>query len=172
MRKGSLFAAVGLILVANLMIAAEERPDFPEVVISDLQGQALQVKDFRGTVLVLNFWATWCGPCRMELPELQKLHNELGSKGFMVLAIAVDTPREMVKPFLDRLAITLPTGLIDRETQAMLGIDRIPFTVILDKEGKVFRVYPGYSSAVIDDLRTQAKLLLAEKRKVAGKGGK
>jgi thiol-disulfide isomerase/thioredoxin len=169
MRKGFLFGFICLMLMAGLALATEQRQEFPEIVISDLQGQAIQVKDFRGTVVVLNFWATWCGPCRMELPELQKLHKELGSKGFMVMAIAVDAPRELVKPFLDRLSITLPSGIIDRDTQAMLGIDRIPFTVLLDKEGRIVRVYAGYSAASVEDLRTQAKLLLAEKRKQGGK---
>lgn len=145
------------------------RVDFPDIELYDLQGNPSKLSDFRGTVVVLNFWATWCGPCRMELPELQRLYNELGGKGLMVLAVSVDEYRQMVPAFLQRMKLTLPVYFVDPATERSLGIGTIPFTLILDKEGKAVRAYPGYSQEGMRDLKKLAGELLAEKR---GRGGK
>lgn len=169
MRKTILFATIGVFLAASVALAATERPKFPAIQLSDVNGQVYQLQDFMGAVTVLNFWASWCGPCRQELPELQKLYNELGTKGLVVLAIAVDTPKQQVKPFLERLGVTLPAMLVDRETQASLGVSRIPFTVLLDREGRVVQIYPGYAPSVMDDLRERAGALLAPPRHQGGK---
>ncbi len=162
----------------------EQRPAFPEIQVTDLNGQTYDLKTFLGTATILNFWATWCGPCRMELPELQRLNNELGGKGLVILAVDVDLPAsagddnvaaqlELIKPrigvFLSRMGITLPVYLIDGKTQALLGVDRIPFSVLLDREGGVVRIYPGYSPESFRDLRQQAIGVLAER---SAKGGK
>ena len=172
------------VLAASGAGAAEPRPAFPAIQVTDLKGQTYQLKDFLGTATVLNFWATWCGPCRMELPELQKVYNELGGKGLVVLAVDVDAPvssndegvaqqLELIKPridvFMARMGITLPVYLIDGRTQATLGVDRIPISFLLDREGGVVRIYPGYSPESVKDLRQQAIGVLAER---SAKGGK
>ena len=178
------FAALFLtILAASAVSAAEERPPFPAIQLNDLTGQTYSLKSFLGTATVLNFWATWCGPCRLELPELQKLSNELGAKGLVVIAIDMDLPpiseegvatqltliRPRVQEFLSRTGITLPVYLIDGQTQAALSVDRLPFSVLLDKEGSVVRIYPGYSPESIKDLREQALGVLKERPKQGGK---
>ncbi len=160
-----------LSLVASAAVAAADLPrvDFPDIELYDLQGNPSKLSDFRGTVVVLNFWATWCGPCRMELPELQKIYNELGGKGLMVLAVSVDEYRQFVPPFLERMKLSLPVYFVDPVTERSLGIGTIPMTLILDKDGKAVRAYPGYSQEGMRDLRKLASELLAEKR---GRGGK
>lgn len=171
-----------LVLTATVA-GAQARPAFPPIEVSDLTGQTYSLKNFLGTATVLNFWATWCGPCRVELPELQGLYNELGAKGLVVLAVDVDLPpmseegvtqqlefiRPRIQAFLSRTGITLPVYLIDGPTQATLGLDRIPFSVLLDKDGGVVRVYPGYSAESFQDLRQQVLGVLAERPKQGGK---
>ena len=172
MRKNALLLAacvLAAVTSASVGGAEPERPKFPEFQLTDVNGKVHEMKDFLGAVTLVNFWATWCGPCRQELPELQKLYNELGTQGFTVLAIAVDTPPEKVKPFLDRMGITLPAMLIDRETEAALGVSRIPFSVLLDREGRVVQVYPGYAPSVVDDMRERAEALLVAPRTQGGK---
>ena len=186
MDERSLPAAVAAFLLAAAFAVAAEpaRPEFPAIELTDLSGQTVPLEKALGTATVLNFWATWCGPCRMEMPELQKLSNQLGGKGLVVLAVNVDVapPPEqvgvgdllaLVKPhiegFLKQSGITLPVFLIDGKTQAMLGLNQIPFTVLLDSKGGVVRVYPGYSAASVEDMRHQLLGLLAER---SGKGGK
>jgi thiol-disulfide isomerase/thioredoxin len=122
-----------------------------------------------GRVTVLNFWATWCGPCRTELPELQELYNELAGKGVVVLAINVDSPRQHVAPFLKRNNLSLPVFFLEPETEASLGLRSLPTTVLLDADGKVVNVWGGYSEESMRDLRGQAEGLLAQPR---GRGGK
>lgn len=162
--------------------AQPARPAFPPMQIYDSKGQPFALKDSLGAVTLLNFWATWCGPCRIELPELEKLYNELGGKGLVVLAINVDGPPSAeegvaqqlgtIKPridaFLQRVHLALPVYFVDPKTQAQLGLDRIPFTVLLDRGGNVVQVYSGYSAAVLQDLRQLASSLLSEQRQ----GGK
>lgn len=172
MRKGlALWLLIAALAVATGSRAADPAPrvDFPDIELYDLQGNPSKLSDFRGTVVVLNFWATWCGPCRMELPELEKLYNELGGKGLMVLAVSVDEYRQLVPAFIERMRLTLPVYFVDPATERALGIGTIPFTLVLDKEGKAVRAYPGYSQEGMRDLKKLAAELLAEKR---GRGGK
>jgi thiol-disulfide isomerase/thioredoxin len=171
------------LMLTATVAGAQARPAFPPIEVSDLSGQTYSLKNFLGAATVLNFWATWCGPCRIELPELQKLSNELGGKGLVVLAVDVDLPPiseegvaqqlELVRPriqtFLSRAGITLPVYLVDGPTQAILGLDRIPFSILLDREGGVVRMYPGYSPESFQDLRQQVLGVLAERPKQGGK---
>ncbi|MCU0292338.1 MAG: TlpA family protein disulfide reductase [Thermoanaerobaculaceae bacterium] len=168
MKTHTVACLLGALLVGMVVTAADDRPVFPQVSLTDLDGRVVQVKDFQGAVVLLNVWATWCGPCRVELPELQKLYGELGGKGLVILAVAVDTPREKVRPFLERLGITIPAFLMDARTQQMLGIDRVPFSILLDREGKVVQIYAGYSPGVIEDIRRRTEAMVATP---AGKQG-
>jgi thiol-disulfide isomerase/thioredoxin len=186
MKIRSMLAAIfGSLVAAALAVAAEPtRPEFPSIELTDLSGQTVPLKDVLGTATVVNFWATWCGPCRLEMPELQKLSNEMGGKGVVVLTVDVDLPPApdevgtgnqlaFVKPriegFLRSSGITLPVFLVDGKTQMSLGLNQIPFSILLDRKGGVVRVYPGYSAESVQDMRRQLLGLLAER---SGKGGK
>jgi thiol-disulfide isomerase/thioredoxin len=125
---------------------------------------------------VVNFWATWCGPCRVELPELQKLYNEVGGKGLVVLPVNVDHPglrketfgrdtarlRPRVETFTANAGLSLPMYYVDGPTQAQLGIGTIPLTILLDRKGGVVRMYEGYSEEGMRDMRELVAQLLAE----------
>lgn len=154
---------LALLLVSSAPAADLPRVDFPDLVLYDLKGTPTKLSDYRGVVVVLNFWATWCGPCRMELPELQKLYNKLGGRGLVVLAVNVDTYKQAVPTFVERMKLSLPVFVIEPQVEQQLGITTIPFTVILDKEGRAVRAYPGFSSDGIEDLHRLAEKLLAER---------
>ncbi len=168
---------MGLLTLASTLLAAaagtvpeaSARLEFPNIQMADAAGQVHRLEAFRGTVTILNFWATWCGPCRYELPELQKVSNEFGGKGVVVLAVNVDGPAPQVERFIANTGLSLPVLFLDGRTQAELGIDRIPFTVILDRQGRAVRAYAGYSAAAMKDLRELTVELL---REGAEKGGK
>jgi thiol-disulfide isomerase/thioredoxin len=142
----------------------EQRTPFPAVSLRDRQGQVRPLAELLGEVTVLNFWATWCGPCRQELPELARLAAEHQGRSLQVLAINVDSPPAAVEAFIAHTKLLLPVYFMDERTQSALGIDRLPFTILLDGEGRVVRVYPGYSREGMQDLKRQVKNLL-------GKGG-
>jgi thiol-disulfide isomerase/thioredoxin len=184
MRVLSTYLASFAVLTAAVMAAEPDRQQFPPIQVTDLTGQNVELKNLLGTATVLNFWATWCGPCRLELPELQKLYNELGGKGLVLLAVDVDLPAlpdeegvaqqlAVAKPrlegFLKKTGITLPVYLVDGRTQAALGVEHIPFSILLDRNGRVVRIYPGYSAESVADLRQHVLGILAER---SGQGGK
>ena len=184
MRRRPFLAPVFATLVAVSAAADPARQAFPEIQLTDLAGQSTGLKELRGRATVLNFWATWCGPCRIELPELQKVLNELGGKGLVVLAVNVDLPpaqdeavfaqefaaaKPRLEAFLSASNVTLPVFLADGKSQEMLDLERIPLTVILDGDGGVVRVYAGYSPAGMKDLREQVLKILAGSPKQGGK---
>jgi thiol-disulfide isomerase/thioredoxin len=111
----------------------------PDLHFADADGQVKRLADFRGRVLVLNYWATWCAPCVEEMPSLSRLQAKLGGDRFAVLAVSVD--REglpVVVPFLEKLAIKNLAVYTDRTgaTMRALGVRGLPTTMIIDGEGR------------------------------------
>lgn len=161
---------MGLVLslvLSSVMGAAipppEQRSPFPSVNLRDRDGQVRPLAELLAEATVLNFWATWCGPCRHELPELERLAADHKGRPLRVLAINVDSPRAAVEAFIANTDLLLPVYFMDARTQSSLGIDKIPFTVLLDGEGRVVRVYPGYSKEGMQDLREQVGTLLGKR---------
>ncbi len=120
----------------------EQYPDAPAFSLTDLQGKEVSLGDFKGKVVFLNFWATWCPPCRREIPAFIELVEKYKDDGFIVLGVAVD-PREFqgvdkVKPFAEQMGINYPV-LYDSKGVSQLygGIRSIPTTFVINREGKV-----------------------------------
>jgi thiol-disulfide isomerase/thioredoxin len=172
-------AKLPILLVLALFTAAasaQERPQFPDLELLDDGGRPLALSAVIGKATVVNFWATWCGPCRVELPELQKLANELAGKGLVVLPVNVDHPglrkdlfaadtarvRPRVESFAKNTGLTLPMYYVDGPTQSQLGLGVIPLTVLLDRKGGMVRMYDGYSEEGMRDMRELVAQLLAE----------
>jgi thiol-disulfide isomerase/thioredoxin len=125
--------------------AAKESPvPAPEIGFTDGAGKPLSLAAFRGKVVLLNFWATWCAPCRREMPALDRLQARLGGDDFEVLALAVDRGgAAKVKAFFDELGIERLELYIDSSTRALrtLGAYGLPTTLLIDRTGKeVMRV--------------------------------
>ncbi len=118
------------------VIAGKEAPDFT---LPDLQGKMVKLSDFRGKVVFLNFWATWCKPCEEEMPSMQALYNSLKGRDFEMLAVSVDSKGgEVVQEFVDKYRITFPVlhdqdGKV-KETYKTTGV---PETFIIDQNGVV-----------------------------------
>jgi thiol-disulfide isomerase/thioredoxin len=114
-------------------------------------GGGLQMADFRGRPLIVNFWATWCAPCIKEMPELDRFHRDHEARGWQVLGLAIDTA-EPVRAFLQRIPVGFPValgGLSGMELMRSLGnvAGALPFTVQYDGEGKVRRRHLGETTA-------------------------
>ena len=119
----------------------------PAFLLKDLQGRPTSAARWQGKSLMINFWATWCAPCRREIPLLQSLHGEFGGEEFEVIGIAVDFP-DKVRSFRDQFGITHP--LLVGEQEALDLISRLgvatpafPFTVFTDRQGRVVTLYLG-----------------------------
>ena len=111
----------------------------PNIPLKDLKGQQVDLKALKGRVIFLNFWATWCGPCKEEMPSMQALYQEFKEKGFVFLTISVDYEGlRPVKEFIEKNRYTFPV-LIDQkgETLDLFEVNGIPTTFLIDKQGKM-----------------------------------
>ena len=136
----------------------------PDFTLEDLQGQPRSLSDFQGKVVLINFWTTWCPPCRMEMPALQQAYEDLRDQGFVVLGVnwtAVDDPEE-VGPYVQELGLTFPILLdIDSEvSERRYRVIGLPTSVFVGRDGTVREVYIG--PIPLDQLRANVETLLTE----------
>jgi peroxiredoxin len=119
--------------------------------LTDLNGKSWTLRDLRGKIVLLNFWATWCPPCRKEMPDLETLYQRFGPQGLIILGIS-DEEAGKVKPFIEQQKISYPV-LLDpgRKVNELFQIDGIPKTFIYDRDGKIV--------AQSIDMRTQKQFL-------------
>lgn len=111
-------------------------------------GAPVTIDDFRGRVLLVNFWATWCAPCIRELPSLDKLQAHLGDEGLLVLAVSQDRGGASVAgPFLKKLGVTRLGLFLDSrmELGRALGVRALPWSALVDRDGNVVGMLPGYA---------------------------
>lgn len=111
----------------------------PDFILSDSEGNTLRLSDFRGKVVLLNFWATWCGPCRREIPGFVELYKKYNDKGFEIIGVSVDQQGwDVITPFVDNYEISYPVVLFNRQVIMNYGgIQTIPTTFFINKEGEV-----------------------------------
>ena len=165
--KISLHAIV--ILVACCLIPAAEAKRAPNLEFKNLAGQTQKIADLRGSVTVVNFWATWCGPCREELPLLSKLHQEYAEKKVRFIAISADEDPDKPK---NRAKIDLFLSQQHPDMEVWLGADLdmldrlalgnvLPATVILDEQGEVIARVMGQAHE--EDIKVPLEWLLSGK---------
>jgi peroxiredoxin len=120
----------------------------PDFALPDLKGHTVHLKDFRGKVVVLDFWATWCGPCKMEIPHFAELMKRHGEKGLEIVGVAMDeTGADVVKPFVEKNGLQYHVVLGDDYTASRFGgVNALPTTFVIDREGHIARKYIGYRS--------------------------
>ena len=132
--------------VGALVGVATDRGAAPAYTLVTLAGDTVRSEDLAGKVVVVNFWATWCPPCRLEMPSLQKLHERRSGDGVVVLGFATDVGGDgPVRAFLEERGITYPMGrATDEHRRAFGGIPGIPTTFLVDRQGVVRHKVVGY----------------------------
>ena len=126
-------------------------------------GNNLTLKQFQGKVVYLDFWASWCGPCRQSLPMMNDLRNSLKSKGFEVLAINLDEETDAAKAFLKQYPVQYPI-VVDKsgKTPEMYAIPGMPTAYLIDRRGNVREVHTGFKESDMPRIERKIKELLRE----------
>lgn len=115
-----------------------------DISLVDTQGNNVQLSGFKGKVIVLDFFATWCPPCRQEIPDFIELQKMYGDKGFVMIGVSL-TPAEDVKPFAEKLGINYTVLIGDEKSEAAYGpIRSIPTTFVIDKNFNIVKKYIGF----------------------------
>ena len=118
----------------------------PDFTLTALDGTPVSLTDLRGKVVLLNFWATWCPPCKAEMPDLNALHEKYGAEqDFVVVGVNVEEDAEAVKPFVEQHQLAFPI-LLDRDshvTTQLFGVRPLPTTFIIDREGFIRDAWNG-----------------------------
>ena len=131
-------------------------PDLPPAVsvapLKDANGASFKLADFFGKVMVVNLWATWCGPCRQEIPELVKLHKEFHSRGVEMIGLSTENPdasAEKVRKFIQDFQIDYRIGWAPVQVAAplMQGYDAIPQIFVITRDGRILKRFVGFSPA-------------------------
>lgn len=130
---------------ASTLIGPDIGSQAPDFALLDLQGTERRLRDYRGQVVLVNFWATWCGPCRLEMPSLQARAERYADEGFVVLAVDDDEPEDVVRAFGDELGLSIPL-LLDPggKVQALYRVRGYPSSVFIDREGVVRIQHIGF----------------------------
>ncbi len=150
-RKTMLVAILALVLASGLIMAgcSSSAPSAsaegtevgklaPDFQLQSLDGQMVSLGDFRGKAVLLNFWATWCGPCRFEMPFLQRVYEERSDQGLVILAVNIGESQSEVKEFMESFDLSFLT-VLDTATEVarQYNIRGIPTTFFIDKDGVI-----------------------------------
>lgn len=155
--------ALGLALTAvaatSLALSGLEGQPAPDFALRSSTGENLRLSEYRGDVVMINFWATWCGPCRQEMPLLDELYQRYERVGFNLLGVNIDDDSRRAMQMIDELGVAFPV-LFDSEKQVseLYDVEAMPVTVIVDREGNVRHVHhgykPGYEEKYLDQIRS------------------
>ncbi len=132
-----------------------QAPKAPDFTLKTLEGKELSLSSFQGKVVLLNFWATWCPPCRAEIPIFHAYYKKWKDKGFVIIGISMDKSAQIAATFMRELGITYPNLLGNNALAAQYRVQGLPTTYILDREGRVVQMYVGMprESRLEQDLR-------------------
>lgn len=125
----------------------EDRLPAPQFTLLDSEGEERQLESWKDKVLVVNFWATWCPPCREEIPAFTKIQDELGSKGLQFIGIAIDQAAP-VRQFMQQTGVNYPMLIAPNEGMPLMAkfgntLGVVPFSAVVDRAGKIVHIQPG-----------------------------
>jgi thiol-disulfide isomerase/thioredoxin len=121
------------------VIAMGQTRQAPTLVLKDLRQRTVRLSDYKGKVVLLNFWATWCPPCRAEMPDLIKMQREYRSRGLQVIGITYEHEGiEEVRQFVRKLKVNYPIALGTKEIKALFDeTETLPLTIVIDRQGDI-----------------------------------
>ncbi|PTY06180.1 hypothetical protein DB347_12065 [Opitutaceae bacterium EW11] len=162
--KTKLHVLLGALLLAGSVVRAELTPGAAFPALERVKFEGALPADLAGKVVLVDFWASWCGPCKASFPALNKIHHEYADRGLRILGVSVDERRPAYEAFLSRMK---PEFAVVRDAQQQLvgqvQVPTMPTSYLLDRTGKVRFVHRGYHPTTDEELRKEISQLLDEK---------
>ena len=155
------------VLVSGLTLSGASASDVsgpaPGFALESRHGGMVSLDEHRGNVVMINFWATWCGPCRQEMPHLEALHQRYESLGFTLLGVNVEDDPEGAAEWLEETPVSFPI-LFDpkNEVSELYDVIAMPTTVLVDRQGNKRFIHHGYQPGYENDYQTQIRALIRE----------
>jgi cytochrome c biogenesis protein CcmG/thiol:disulfide interchange protein DsbE len=146
---------IGLVIASALLFAAGAQPAHPDAAagarktapdfsLGDLQGKPIKLTDFRGKVVLLDFWATWCHGCKTEIPWFMEFHKKYEMHGLAVIGVSMDEDGwKSVKPFVAEWKIKYPIVVGNQELGKRYSVEAVPVTLLIDRAGRIAAVHEG-----------------------------
>ncbi len=132
----------------DLILKDKEELIAPDFSLNSYNGDSYKLSDYKGKVVLLNFWATWCGPCRMEIPDFNELYNKYHKKGFEILGISLSDTRQQLIDFSKTYGVQYPLlygtpDEIGKITTEYGGVHAVPWSFLIGVNGEIIAIYPG-----------------------------
>jgi peroxiredoxin len=154
-------------LLATLSMAAQAvvtpQSAAPDFTLRSAEGRNLRLNEQRGQVVLVNFWATWCGPCRQEMPHLNRLYDKYKASGFTLLGVNIDDDPRTATSTAARMGLKFPVLLdADKAVSKLYDLGSMPATVLIDRDGKVRFLHRGYREGMEEAYERQIRELVKE----------
>ena len=134
----------------------------PDFRLATVGGDSLSLAELRGQIVLIDFWATWCGPCLQEMPALQQIYDDYADRGVEIVAVSCDVTPGVVPDVVARMGITFPVALEGLPVQALYRVDGLPTVIIVDRQGVIRFHHLGYAPGAEAALVDEIEALLAE----------
>ena len=135
----------------------------PDFTLRSVAGPNLRLQEQRGQVVMINFWATWCGPCRQEMPHLNRIYDKYRSTGFVLLGVNIDDDPRAAADLAAKLGLRFPVLLdTDKKVSRVYDQSAMPATLLIDRDGRVRHIHRGYRDGVEKTYEEQVRALLKE----------
>lgn len=156
-------ARVAIIVSLGLLALNASADAAPDFTLPSSKGDNVRLAEARGQVVMLNFWATWCTPCRKEMPLLDAMYQRYSSAGFVLYGVNVEEDTEGAKKLIKDLGVSFPV-LFDTESKAstLYNVDSMPTSVLIDRKGQVRYVHRGYKPGDEEIYREKIRELIKE----------
>ncbi len=155
--------ALGLMLGQSAVAAVKMNQKAPDITLPGLNGQTVKLSDFKGQVVMVNFWASWCQPCRTEMPLIEDLYNKFKKIGFTVLAVNVDEEPENARKMLKEVPVSFPVVLDSKNKMIeKYEVQAMPSTYMVDRKGNIREIHRGYKPGDEAEYEEYIRKLLRE----------
>ncbi|MGB5177876.1 MAG: TlpA disulfide reductase family protein [Gammaproteobacteria bacterium] len=161
--KTWLAMAAVAIMATSAVSAGLKQTSAPDFTLRSNKGENLRLSEYRGEVVLINFWASWCGPCRQEMPVLSELHDKYRAMGFTVLGVNVEADSSKARKLLQELPVSFPVVFdSDSVVSKQYDVVAMPSTVLVDRDGNMRYLHKGYKPGLETVYQQQVRDLIRE----------